>query len=865
MVSKNQSSQLFDIRPTKKDGSLDIKKIQRVKKVLDLRGEITPREQYQKQKAEEKKQIGRKKLDNIIEKSEADIFFIQHISKHPIHSQRGSDKKESAPQKKSSKKHQAIEKYFQEEYTGENIIQEFSWHNSKNPPNPPCKRENNKIDLYKKWNKKNNEGEVVPLCLQEKYKKKNEFLSLFKKLSRIQCGRELKKIFSLQNIFHFNLINGWKTSISLFLIIASFLFASIQGMSFLQKGIQVQGKVLGASAVAYKHLELAQSAALNSQYAKSNLEFQSAYQNFLNAENQFSKIGESFIKIAKYLPIDSPVSNGDYLLSAGKNLSLAGQYLNKGLTDISKINPIKKDGISEDGLPPTEILEQTAKNFLWAKFYFKKTQNDLSKVSASSIPENFQNSLSGFQTKLPIIIKSLDNFNKNAPIISEILGEYYSKKYLLVFQNNHEMRASGGFIGTYGIIDVNEGRIENIFIDGIYNPDGQLQEKIVPPRPIQKISAAWSMHDSNWFADFPSSAKKIAWFYEKTGGPTVDGVIAITPNVIEDLLKITGPIEMPEYEMIIDENNFRGLTQYEVEVDYDKDINQPKKILSDMTPKLMEKIFNAGDSNKIKWLDLLDILNKNLLEKHILIYSFDLKTELFILENGWGGEILETDKDYLNVINSNINGYKTDGVIEQKIQHRAEIQSDGSIIDFLTIIRTHRGGGTPYDWYNKVNADYLRVYVPKESQLLEANGHTVEKYFLPMDYSYFSKDPDIEEIEKTLREDEATGTHIFEESGKTVFGNWVYVSPGETVIVTYKYKLPFRFDFSKNIESYGLLAQKQSGSYDVDFRSSFNIPQGWETIKQVSENIFCESGICQMSKPLNTDQFYGAVFKKIEK
>jgi hypothetical protein len=813
MLSKNLSSNLFDIRPTKKDGSLDIKKIQRVKKVLDLRGEMTPREQHQKQKAEEKKQLGRKKLDNIIKKNEADNFFIQRTSKYPVHLQRGTDKKNLAPQKKSSKKNQAIEKYFQEEYTQENIIQKSSQGDSENSPNP----------------------------------------------SRIEYGRKLREIFAFQNIFHFHLINGWKTSIFFFLIISSFLFASVQGMSFLQKGIQVQGKVLGASAVAYKHLELAQSATLNSQYAKSNLEFQSAYQNFLNAENQFFKIGESFIKIAKYLPIDSSLSDGNYLLNAGKNLSLAGQYLNKGLIDISKVKIMSKDG-----LPPTEIFEQTAKNFLWAKFYFKKTQNDLSKVNTSSISENFQNSLADLQNKLPIIIKSLDSFNKSAPIISEMLGEYYSKKYLLVFQNNHEMRASGGFIGTYGIIDVNEGRIENIFIDGIYNPDGQLQEKIVPPRPIQKISAAWSMHDSNWFADFPTSAKKLAWFYEKIGGPTVDGVIAVTPNAIEDLLKITGPIEMPEYEMIIDENNFRGLTQYEVEVDYDKELNQPKKILSDMTPKLMEKIFNGEDSNKIKWLDLLNILNKNLLEKHILIYSFDPKTESFILENGWGGEILETDKDYLNVINSNINGYKTDGVIEQKIQHRAEIQNDGSIIDSLTIIRTHRGGNTPYDWYNKVNADYLRVYVPKGSCLLEANGHTVEKYFLPIDYSYFSKDPDIEAIEKTLREDEATGTHIFEESGKTVFGNWIYVSPGETVIVTYKYKLPFKFDFSKNIESYGLLAQKQSGSYDVDFRSSFNIPQGWETIRQVSENIFCESGICQMSQPLNTDQFYGAVFKKIE-
>ncbi len=824
MNSKNLSSNLFDIRPTKKDGSLDIKKIQRVKKVLDLRGQLTPQQQQQEQKAKEKIYLKRKRLDDIIKENEADNFPISQITKSPL-----KNKIDPAPQRFSSKKHQAIEKYFEEEYYNMGKHSNIAAPAQKIPASE---------DMHPR--------------LQERLKfiKKNRIKFPELNLDGIRLKLESAK----KNIFYLHLTKGWKIPTFLFLIISFVLFSAIGTLAFWQKGMQVKGKVLGISAVAYKHLELAQSASLDFQYAKSDLEFQSAYQSFLDAENQLSKNEKGFAEIVKYLPIDSLFVSGNYLLNAGKNLSLAGQCINEGLADISKIKIMEKNNPS-----PTKIFEQANRNFLQAKFYFKKTENELSKVDISNIPQNFQNSLSDFQSKLPIIIKSLDDFNKSVPIILEALGKEHSQKYLLLFQNNHEMRASGGFIGTYGIIDVNEGKIDNIFIDGIYNPDGQLQEKVVPPRPIQKISAAWSMHDSNWFADFPASAKKIAWFYEKTGGPTVDGVIAVTPNVIEDLLKITGPINMPEYEMVIDENNFRELTQYEVEVNYNKTFNRPKKILTDLTPKLMNKIFNQEE---IKLLDLLDVFNKNFCQKHILIYSFDPKIESFILEKGWGGQVLETNKDYLNVINSNINGYKTDGVIGQKIQHRAEIQDDGSIIDTLTITRTHRGGNSPYDWYNKVNANYLRVFVPKGSELLEVKGHTWEKYFLPMDYSNFSRDPDLEAIDKTLKEDELTGTHIFEESGKTVFGNWVYVSPGETVIASYKYKLPFKLDFSRNVESYGLLAQKQAGSWDVDFRSSFNIPQGWKIIKQVPSNTFCGSNVCQISQTLETDQFYGAVFEK---
>ena len=70
------------------------------------------------------------------------------------------------------------------------------------------------------------------------------------------------------------------------------------------------------------------------------------------------------------------------------------------------------------------------------------------------------------------------------------------------------------------------------------------------------MSAVWTMHDANWFPNFPTSAEKVSWFYEKTGGRTVDGVIAITPELLRDLLAITGPIDMPEYDKTINADNF---------------------------------------------------------------------------------------------------------------------------------------------------------------------------------------------------------------------------------------------------------------------------------------------------------------------
>ncbi len=456
-------------------------------------------------------------------------------------------------------------------------------------------------------------------------------------------------------------------------------------------------------------------------------------------------------------------------------------------------------------------------------------KQNLDDIKISALPSQIQPEMLVISDKMPQITESaalaLDWIDK----FLEILGNQKAKKYLLVFQNNAEARATGGFIGTYGLLDLDQGQIKNLFIDGIFNADGQLRENIIPPPPIQKISTAWSMHDANWFADFPTSAQKLMWFYEKTGGPTPDGVISLTPTVIERLLESTGPIDMPEYGVSLNAQNFAEITQYKVEVDYDKELNQPKKILADFAPKFMEKI---GQELKNNNLEILKIINQAFKEKHILVYFSEPELQEFVKKQGWAGEILPAQQDYFSVVNTNINGYKTDKVIDETIKHSSQILKDGSIIDTLEIIRHHLEGKSEFDWFNEVNSDYLRVYLPRGSQLISVSGQTKEESKSPIDYQAagFKSDSDVAQEEQSLKKDEASGTDIFEESGKTVFGNWVYVSPGETATLIYQYRLPFKVDMSGKDTDFSLLAQKQSGSPGSKFETEISWPQNMQAI-----------------------------------
>jgi len=81
---------------------------------------------------------------------------------------------------------------------------------------------------------------------------------------------------------------------------------------------------------------------------------------------------------------------------------------------------------------------------------------------------------------------------------------------------------------------------------GTYDVQGQLLARVLPPGPLQLIADRWEFQDSNWALDFVAAANKIRYFWSKSGGPTMDGIITVNASFVEKLLELTGPVEVPE-------------------------------------------------------------------------------------------------------------------------------------------------------------------------------------------------------------------------------------------------------------------------------------------------------------------------------
>lgn len=587
------------------------------------------------------------------------------------------------------------------------------------------------------------------------------------------------------------------------------------------QGKAIQEDALGDAYAAYEHMERGKDALMALDHATAKSEFDKAYAAFAEAEGVAGIFSRGTLRASTILPFETKVASAARLLEAGKHYAQAGSEVSLALAQVrSTQDP------SSDALAATDAIVEATGHLDRARAHFERANTVLAYVRPSDLPQEFAGDFSLIQQQTHQVELLLNEAYSSLPAVLTMLGHEEPKRYLFLFQNNTELRATGGFIGTYGTLTMEDGAMQELFINGIYDPDGQLKEKIVPPTPLQYVTPNWGTRDSNWFFDFPTSARSAMDFFEKTGNGNVDGVIAITPYVVHELLRITGPVEMPTYGVTVTSENFLDIVQEEVEENYDKELNKPKQILADMAPILIERALSGERQG-----ELLSVLITGLQQKHVMAYSTDTDTQSFLASRGWAGSVEDPESkdgtlsDYLAVVVANIGGAKTDRYTSTAVDTTTRVEQDGSLTRTVWVSRKHMGGNTSYWWYDGVNTSYVRFYVPRGAQLIGGSGFSGAPALIKTDYAKegYERDTDMARVEATASRHEESGTDVFEETGRTVFGNWMVLKPGEERVAHVTYRLPATVTGATN--AYSLLIQKQPG-LDAAYSGAFESGEG---------------------------------------
>lgn len=657
--------------------------------------------------------------------------------------------------------------------------------------------------------------------------------------------------------------------------LAALLILSIlplQAKSYYQTLQTTKTTIANKSTDGFLALQESTGALLNAHLGEAQEGTVRALQNFASAVDLLDD-HRLLQKLVSVVPVlGDQVSSRQELILAGQEISLGNTYLIKGVDESlqgSKQNLLDK-------------LTAIVLHVRSALPHYQKARLSLEKVDPGSLPVEYQTTFKDFQK---IFISATHDFEQLADlgsVLQDLFGGQGLRRYLLVFQNPAEIRATGGFIGSYAEVDIKDGAIVRFEVPagGSYDVQGQLRKYIEPPTPLLMANKRWEFQDANWFPDFPASAEKLLWFYRNSDRGSVDGIIALNATVLERLLSIVGPVTDATRGVTLDKVSALTTLQSIVEEGDEKKAKKPKQVLGDFSHLFLNYFSSISPQNL---LPLLVNLKEALDEKEVQVYLADPTYQDKIAGFGWSGAVVPSsaEQDYLLVINSNILGEKSDAKIKQSISHQAVVQPDGTITDTVTITREHTG--TPGEkFYGKPNIDYVRLYVPKGSELLEAKGFSWpdEKNFRAPD-AWTKRDETLNTLEHVVLIDDKTGTRITEEFGKFAFGNWMVTEPGKITQVQVTYRLPFTlenlskktapdqsfltglFGSSVPVSTYQLIVQKQSGVRSA-FDSTIIFPAAWVPVwKDGPELMVAKNGASITLPDLAKDSVWSLAMKKI--
>ncbi len=391
-----------------------------------------------------------------------------------------------------------------------------------------------------------------------------------------------------------------------------------------------------------------------------------------------------------------------------------------------------------------------------------------------------------------------------------MLGEPEMRRYLILFQNDKELRSTGGFLTAYAQFRLEKGKMILEKSTDIYDLDSALKQKFPAPREIttfHKNVYNLYIRDSNLNPDYKVSMQQFLRMYDTAAGKEkIDGIIAVDTHVLVEVLKILGSetIGGRVFSADTDKRCDCPRAVYELEDYSTRPVNyvrtERKDIIGTLLQQLMQKALGVSPSQY--WGKLFQMLLTEVNQKHVLAYFLEPGAQKAAESFNMAGRIMTASEtatllaykenngwDYVHLNNSNMAGAKSNMFVSEKVTKDVTVSGD-SVTTKLTVDykNPYKGSDCGLEsgglCLNAPLRNWVRVYAPTGSKLVESKG-----IISPTDGK--SKPVD-----------------TYTDLQKTVFEGFLIVNPMGTARIEITYTSPLKSADGK----YRLLIQKQSGT-----------------------------------------------------
>lgn len=211
--------------------------------------------------------------------------------------------------------------------------------------------------------------------------------------------------------------------------------------------------------------------------------------------------------------------------------------------------------LPKDGRVDTAAVADLQEPVRIAAESLSRASEDLQAEDSSRFVDRFRMEYRELTALVTDAAQAMDSAKVTVDLLPEVLGAEDRRNYLLVFQNNAEIRSTGGLPGAMSIISTEDGRISL----GRQDSANRFGERATPVLPLTKDEKAvfteklgTYMLDANFTPDWPRAAELIRARWEEVHPERLDGVLTVDTVAVSYLLGVTGPVQVGDYTLTAD-------------------------------------------------------------------------------------------------------------------------------------------------------------------------------------------------------------------------------------------------------------------------------------------------------------------------
>lgn len=493
----------------------------------------------------------------------------------------------------------------------------------------------------------------------------------------------------------------------------AFAYTSLKGQA-----AQLQAQLTAHLQAGQNELEAGKASLQQANTTHNKALIAQAKAHFTAAKGQFTAAGQiadssQLLRRLEILPAVGGLAGSrhkavDGIAGMGVAISDAGQELADLAGNL--IKPAAARG--QQGRTLLTVLNQTDSSLGKVRTDLDRAQKAAAQVDVQVLPVGQQTTFVKARATISSALAGLDEFERLVPVLTEALGGNGARTFLIEQVNPAELRAGGGFIGTFSVLRADHGTLKLIRSGNAVDLIGTRAARgqpgyVVPPGPLRELipNTSWSFIDSNLYPDFPSNAKAAESFAQPFLRTHIDAVISMDYYTVARMLELTGPLSVPGFGITVNANNFVPLVvQHDIVGDA-----VHKAILSAIAGPLMDRVSTLPPDG---WPALIGALNDLAAARHLQAYFNNDTVEQEIDRVGWSGTLHPTVAlDYMMEVESNLGGTKANYFVTRHFS--VELTRHGRILhhkvtaDLVNNMPRFYGPGFSNDFYRA----YVSLYV----------------------------------------------------------------------------------------------------------------------------------------------------------